>query len=590
MSLQLAEVIIMNRIIVALVLVLAIFILPVWAGSIYENKAPIINYPALTGAEPLAPVQYIPTNPRLAASSPGDTVGFSQYDFQTNGSTGNRVVIDNLGNPHFAWMNAHPYPGTRHIYFNCLTADGSPYPGTGEQVSFRNMDGYTSIAVTPENQALVVYHNAATTGAESLFMAKDASSCLGAFDYFRPPDRFSGLYGIWPTITVNRNGNIHVVMITRTSSLVGYTRSTDGGSTWSAAQMIDTSGSISAIITSSPVSNKTAIVYTRRNIDIARPDTMSDIYYVQSEDGLVWNLPGGRVDVTYYYTDSDSVSAGSDLDAVYDYNDNLHIVWNAHWTSGGYYYYLSWLYHYSTASGIITQIIKSDSLWPSQGCATGAWNWHFCKMSLGVSAENKLVVTYTDFDTSDCSLAGYANGDIYAHYSGDGGDSWTDRVNLTNSQTPGCEAGDCDSDNWSTLAEKLDSDLHLFYVNDKDAGGVPQTEGVATDNPMLYLKLPVSTVGIKSGEPIPRNFVLNQNYPNPFNSSTQISYNLEKAEYVKIEIFDVTGRHVAKLLEGQSDAGPHTLTWNADNVTSGVYYYRLQTGKESQTRKMVFLK
>lgn len=579
----------MNRCILIAVLALGLMA-AAWAAPGYEVKAPIINYPTLAGDEPISIAPYHPTNPSLITVSPGDTIGWTQYDYQTNGSTGNRVVIDRLGNAHFAWMNGHPYPTIRHIFFNCITMGGQLYPGTGSQTSFRNGDGYTSIAVTPGNQAVIAYHNTLTVGAESLFIATDADNCLGAFNYFRPPSRFSGLYGVWPTITINQNGNIHVSMTTRTSSLVGYTRSTDDGATWSAVQMIDTSGSISQIITSSPVSNKTAIVYTRRNVDRLRPDTMSDIYYIQSPDGLTWDVRNGRINVTHYDIDDDSVSAGSDLDAIYDYNDNLHIIWNAHWTSSGYYYYLSWLYHYSPASATITQIIKSDSLWPSSGCATGGWNWHYCKMSMGVDSTNGLFITYTDFDTSDCSFGGYANGDIYAHYSGDGGLTWNPRVNVTNSQTPACEAGDCDSDNWSTMAEKVDSYLHLFYVNDKDAGGVVQTEGVVTDNPMLYYRIPVGAVGIEESAPVPADFKLSQNYPNPFNAGTQISFNLDKPASVRLEIFDITGAKVTSLYQGKCDAGTHLVTWDASGVSSGVYYYRLETENSFQTKKMVLLK
>jgi hypothetical protein len=571
------------------ILTLGVLLPVIAAGAATVTKAPLINYPALTGNETMPGATYHPTTPGMLLQSPGDTAGWTQYDYQTNGSTGNRVVVDAQRNVHFSWMNGNPYPSVRHVYYNCYDNTGSwIYPNVGTSVSYRSGDGYTNISSLPDAKAGVAYHNFAT-GAETLYYAVDVASCLATFDYFRPPNRTQGLVGAWPYITIQGNGNVHVTSTTQAGSIVLYTRSTDDGTTWASLQIADTSGSISQVITSSPVSNKVAIAYTRTNPD-DMVATTSDIYYIESSDGLTWDWRNGRVNVTDYGPDTDSLSAGSDIDAIYDYNDNLHIVWNAHWVSGGFYYYLSWLYHYSQTPGNITEIIRSDSSWLDGGCATGGWNWHYCKMSIGSDTSSNIFVTYTDFDTSDCSLCGYANGDIYGHMSSNGGATWSNRVNITNSQTPGCDAGDCDSDNWSSLAEKVDEYLHLFYVNDKDAGGIPQTECQATDNPMLYYRVPVGILGIDEDTPAPRNFELSQNYPNPFNGSTVISFGLAEPGRVRLEVFDIKGSRVASLLDRPMDAGQHRIDWNADGLASGVYYYRLVIDGVGQTKQMVLLK
>jgi hypothetical protein len=522
------------------------------------------------------------------AQSPGETVGTTQYDYQSNGTIGNKIVVDGDGTVHITWMNGISYPGTRQVYFNCKSNGVWLSPGNGVRVGYKNGDGYPSIAAMSDGRAVVAYHNAAS-GAESLFVAIDAFSCLGQFDYYHPPSRLSGLFSTWPNIAVQANGNIQLTATTNSQSIVMYTRSTNGGVNWTAAATVDTSGSISQMITTSPVSNKVAIIYTRENID-AQVDTTSDIYYVQSNDGLVWDFRNNRVNVTNYGPDHDSISAGSDIDAVYDYNDNLHILWNAHWATTTYYYYLSWLYHYSSATGVITEIAKSDSLWPSAGCDFGGWNWHYCKMSMGAKADGGLVITYTDFDTSDCSECGYANGDIYGQYSGDGGATWHQRVNVTNSQTPGCINGDCDSDNWSSLAEKVDDNGHLFYVNDKDAGGIPQTECVVSDNNVMYYAFPVTLLGVEEPTPVPLTFSLDQNYPNPFNARTTIRFSLEKRGNVKLEIYDILGSRVASVLDETREAGSYAVNWNANGMASGVYYYKLTTKDGAISKQMVLVK
>ncbi|MBD3402043.1 PKD domain-containing protein [candidate division GN15 bacterium] len=88
----------------------------------------------------------------------------------------------------------------------------------------------------------------------------------------------------------------------------------------------------------------------------------------------------------------------------------------------------------------------------------------------------------------------------------------------------------------------------------------------------------------------PEEFGLDQNYPNPFNPSTEISFALPSATSVKLEIFNVAGQRIETLVDGVLSAGVHTVTWHADNYSSGVYLYRLTTATETETRKMVLLK
>ena len=88
----------------------------------------------------------------------------------------------------------------------------------------------------------------------------------------------------------------------------------------------------------------------------------------------------------------------------------------------------------------------------------------------------------------------------------------------------------------------------------------------------------------------PLTFSLEQNYPNPFNAATTISYELPKASDVKIEIYDIGGRKVASLDEGKQIAGKHSIQWNAGGLSSGVYFYKINAGNYSETKKLVLMK
>jgi hypothetical protein len=96
--------------------------------------------------------------------------------------------------------------------------------------------------------------------------------------------------------------------------------------------------------------------------------------------------------------------------------------------------------------------------------------------------------------------------------------------------------------------------------------------------------------GIDQKASLPKSFMVARNYPNPFNASTCITFDLPKSTQINIDVFDILGRKVETIFEGYQQAGQHKLIWNADNLSSGVYFARLSTAEESQTLKMVLLK
>ncbi len=98
-------------------------------------------------------------------------------------------------------------------------------------------------------------------------------------------------------------------------------------------------------------------------------------------------------------------------------------------------------------------------------------------------------------------------------------------------------------------------------------------------------------VSVKDEErALPLEFDLMQNFPNPFNPSTTIEYVLPKKSHVKIEIYNQLGELVRILVNSEKSAGYHTISWNAVNVSSGVYFCRIITEGYSKTRKMMLLK
>ncbi len=98
------------------------------------------------------------------------------------------------------------------------------------------------------------------------------------------------------------------------------------------------------------------------------------------------------------------------------------------------------------------------------------------------------------------------------------------------------------------------------------------------------------TTGVKNLMKIPHGFSLEQNYPNPFNPSTKISYSLPERNFVTLKIYDVLGNAITTLVTEEEPAGNYEINFNAVNLSSGTYFYKLTAGKYSEVKKMILIK
>ena len=116
-------------------------------------------------------------------------------------------------------------------------------------------------------------------------------------------------------------------------------------------------------------------------------------------------------------------------------------------------------------------------------------------------------------------------------------------------------------------------------------------EGLGT----AVVAINLSTTSVADNLEMPQSYHLYQNHPNPFNPTTKISYDLPEATDVKLEIFDLQGNMVRRFVEGHQGAGHHTIEWNGRNsqgirVVSGIYFYKLTSGKFVANKKMILTK
>ena len=103
-----------------------------------------------------------------------------------------------------------------------------------------------------------------------------------------------------------------------------------------------------------------------------------------------------------------------------------------------------------------------------------------------------------------------------------------------------------------------------------------------------YMRLPV---GIQpSATEVPEEISLSQNYPNPFNPVTTIKYTLWYVDHIKLTVYDAKGNAVALVIDEEQSAGRHSAKFDASNLASGIYYYKLESNQLQDTRKMVLIK
>lgn len=172
--------------------------------------------------------------------------------------------------------------------------------------------------------------------------------------------------------------------------------------------------------------------------------------------------------------------------------------------------------------------------------------------------------------------------------SNDSGQTWTDVENTLASDASWTEIRFLISD----FVAPSNGIKMRFVARDDGAGSIVEA---GIDDFGIRGEVTVSTDVATGDELVPTRIVLEQNSPNPFNPTTSIRFSLPSAGEVELAVFDLAGRRVRTLEQGLMNEGAHTVTWNGRSdsdheVASGIYFYKLTSGKTKQERKMVLIR
>jgi hypothetical protein len=184
--------------------------------------------------------------------------------------------------------------------------------------------------------------------------------------------------------------------------------------------------------------------------------------------------------------------------------------------------------------------------------------------------------------------------DLYYTYSEDGGQTFA---------APGILKGDANvMEQFPQLARTIQIDgnqatVHYLYMEDAIPGiavfngQVAGQNSWSTDTKWLYDTMTFTLLtGVKGENNVVNSFELKQNYPNPFNPTTKISYSVANKSDVSLKVYDVLGKEVATLVNTTKDAGNYEVNFNASDLASGLYIYKLTAGNFVSTKKMMLLK
>jgi len=203
----------------------------------------------------------------------------------------------------------------------------------------------------------------------------------------------------------------------------------------------------------------------------------------------------------------------------------------------------------------------------------------------------------------DDQYAAWANvPETYIMISGDYGEHWSEPIVLNSIETPELEGMVPVYWYMSDHMEHLFDDwyrIHLFFLDDNDYGSYVQANGPNTGGSLMYTSIDIdfSDVPLNIDDQIVKvpDRMLKQNYPNPFNPSTTINFSIPSATHVRLNIYNLKGQLVRTLIDEERSEGEHNTVWNGEDengrsVGSGVYFYRLDAGNESEVRKMLLVK
>ena len=356
----------------------------------------------------------------------------------------------------------------------------------------------------------------------------------------------------------------------------------------------------------------------KNTLYVAWASTSGDVLVKSTNGGINWS---DRVNIV-------PNGGGTGLFPVIGLEGEVYIVWLGYITNQGYGVYLS--KSVNGGSSFSSQKISSTINGGSQGFPSAAVDLS------GGPRNGYIYVVWADITIPNTSYD-----DVLLAYSSDRGNTWSDSIRVNNDSI-----NSHNRQYWPWITVNSNGTIHIIFYDSRNTeefmfeaylarsvdGGktfenillsstpsprystnpeirfgdyinidswqgkiipVWTDERAGGENMEIYTALIRDTlIGISpAAGNIPIDFKLLQNYPNPFNPTTKITYNIPRNAKIKLIVYDILGREIVRLINDELKlAGSYTIEFNGTNLPSGVYFYRLESGNYSESKKMVLIK
>jgi hypothetical protein len=577
----------------------------------------------------------------------GVVIGKTSYDLQTNASIARRILLHDDGTVSAVWTTApvgEPNWPTRGSGYNFKSTTGF-----GPAVSSRletDRTGWPNIAVLEKSgtkHEMVMGHISATGG---WVLSKNTAIGNSSFPtQTKVLQQLNNKVAIWGRIGTNQKQTIHlisnyfastadgvpVVTLKGVASPTTYSRSLDGGTTWD-KQFITLPGYDSTRTVAGGGDNY-AIDVKDNMVAVVIGGMGEDVALYKSTDGgdnftrivveafefSPWN---GKKLVP---TATPAATSDGSYDVLIGNDNKIHVffgrsfVADADTTADGYNFFpattalMHWTEGWDSVnrcggaidydqSGTLEITNETFAFPDAQGnlpanvsSATRYGSTSLVSFpSSSMDANGNLYVVFSAPDEGSLSPFNANYRDLYVSVSTDGGISWKPQQNITGAARASKE------NVFASVAKRADNFLHLIYQEDDLPGTNLQNNGTSNTHPndeqkIIYKAIPVADIlgglvkdptSVQKVSNDPKIFFVSQNQPNPFSSETNAIIYMRDGSDLTLQVSDITGKVIKTENLGYHSAGNHSVSINADGLTSGIYLYTLSSTQYSITKKM----
>jgi hypothetical protein len=527
------------------------------------------------------------------------------YDYKSNGEANVYIQVDpsHPDSVNVVDVTAdtldHTGATSRRTEYSFST-DGGQTWSTSIEVPDAIRSGYPVLNLR-NSAAVISNHSEAVGGRLDANLYVDVVPQAGSFTQYGHPNPSTSPFGIWPQISVYNNGNVGLVSrrnVSSTNPPETLYYSFWNGTVLSARTPVyitstNFNGSVGSNMRFHLATNGAGRV-TVIAAPVLQNDTLgnSKIFARTSTDnGGSWGLV---TPVFAPYTENngdDTIATAGGSGFIYKPGTDM---WFLAFPIAADGLYSSGKLIMRRSDGNVYTIATASQL----GAATTfnmamAFVFNVDFPAMGWSADGSTLYCVYSVVMPDIASTGFNQRDIFCQYSLDQGATWSNPFRITN--TPNIDEAYPSVSFWNRGNQGGSYQLNITYMKDPVVGPASfngnQQTAPASRNFQVFRRLTgLAPIGIANNQNILKEYSLSQNYPNPFNPSTKISYNIVKQGHVLLKVYDILGRDVATLVNEVQQPGLKEVVFNANSLPSGIYFYTINAGDFTGTKKMIFVK